>query len=63
MASKKIPYLPEKEYPFLDQKRQLKLVIRIRKQIAKFDLKPEQLGFITNWLLILKSDVSQDNKI
>jgi hypothetical protein len=24
------------------------LVIRIRKQIAKFDFKPEQLGFVTN---------------
>jgi hypothetical protein len=48
MASKKIPYQPEKEYLFLDQKRQLKMVTRIRKQIAKFDFKPEQLGFITN---------------
>jgi len=48
MASKKVQYLPEKEYLFLDQKRQQKLVIRIRKQIAKFDFKPEQLGFITN---------------
>jgi hypothetical protein len=48
MASKKVQYLPEKEYLFLDQKRQQKLVIRIRKQIAKFDFKPEQLGFVTN---------------
>jgi transposase len=48
MLSKKIPYQPAKEYLFLDQKRQLKLVTRIRKQITKFDFKPEQLGFATN---------------
>jgi len=48
MASKKTQYQPEKEYLFLDQKRQLKMVTRIRKQIAKFDFKPEQLGFATN---------------
>lgn len=48
MASKKISYQPQKEYLFLDQKRQLKIVKRIRKQIAKFDFKPEQLGFTTN---------------
>jgi transposase len=48
MVTKKAPYLPEKEYLFLDQKRRLKLVSRIRKQIVKFDFKPDQLGFITN---------------
>ncbi len=48
MLSKKIPYQPDKEYLFLDQKRQLKLVARIRKQITKFDIKPEQIGFVTN---------------
>lgn len=47
MQVKNAPYLPTKEYLFLDQKRQMKLVTRIRKQIAKFDLKPEQLGFAT----------------
>ena len=48
MATKKIPYQPEKEYLFLDQRRRLKLVSRMRKQIVKFDFKPEQLGFVTN---------------
>jgi transposase len=48
MTSKRTQYQPEKEYLFLDQKRQLKLVTRIRKQIAKFEIQPEQLGFITN---------------
>lgn len=47
MGVNQVPYLPAKEYLFLDQKRQMKLVTRIRKQITKFDLKPEQLGFVT----------------
>lgn len=47
MMVKKTPYKSDKEYLFLDQKRQMKLVSRIRKQIAKFDFKPEQLGFVT----------------
>ena len=45
MLSKKIPYQPDKEYLFLDQKRKLKMVTRIRNQIAKFEFKPEELGF------------------
>lgn len=40
-------------YLFLDQKRKLKMVTRIKKNIAKFDLKPENIGFcnslITNY--------------
>jgi transposase len=47
MQAKKTPYLPDKEYLFLDQKRHLKLVTRIRKQITKFNIKPEQLGLTT----------------
>ncbi len=31
----------------LDQKRKLGLVGRIRKSIAKFDLKPDDFGFTT----------------
>ena len=48
MMIKKIPYKSDKEYLFLDQKRQMKLVSRIKRQIAKFDFKPEQLGFATS---------------
>jgi transposase len=48
MMVKKTQYKSDKEYLFLDQKRQMKLVSRIRKQIAKFDFKPEQLGFVTS---------------
>jgi len=39
------PYNPPTEYLFLDQKRKLKLVSRIKKNIAKFELKPEDVGF------------------
>jgi transposase len=45
MITKKVPYTPPKEYLFLDQKRKMKLVTRIRKNIAKFDIKPEDVGF------------------
>ncbi len=38
-------YNPPSEYLFLDQKRKLKLVSGIRKNISKFDLKPEDVGF------------------
>lgn len=47
MITKKIQYNPPKEYLMLDQKRKLGLVSRIRKSIAKFDLKPDDLGFTT----------------
>lgn len=47
MATKNAPYMPANEYLFLEQKRHMKLVSRIRKQITKFDIKPEQLGFAT----------------
>lgn len=47
MITKKEQYKPSKEYLFLDQKRHLKMVTRIRKQIVKFDIKPEQLGIAT----------------
>ncbi|MEI2695234.1 MAG: transposase [Saprospiraceae bacterium] len=47
MVTKKIQYDPPKEYLMLDQKRKLGLVSRIRKSIAKFDLKPDDLGFAT----------------
>jgi len=47
MITKRIPYAPPTDYLFLDQKRKLKMVSRIRKNIAKFDLKPEELGIAT----------------
>jgi transposase len=48
MASKHVPYQPAKEYLFLDQKRKLKAMERIKKQITKFEFTSEQLGFVTN---------------
>lgn len=47
MITKKLEYKPPTDYLFLDQKRKLKLVERIRKNISKFDLKPEDIGFAT----------------
>jgi hypothetical protein len=42
---KKTEYKPPTEYLFLDKKRKLKLVGRIKKNIAKFDIKPQDVGF------------------
>ena len=43
-------YINPAGYLFLDQKRKLGLVKRIQKQIDKFDLTKEDLGFVTSWL-------------
>jgi len=45
MVTKKVPYQPPAEYLFLDQKRKLKMVQLIKKNIVKFELKPEDVGF------------------
>ncbi len=45
MILKKVPYKPPTDYLFLDQKRKLKIVARIKKSITKFDLKPVDIGF------------------
>lgn len=45
MVTKKVPYKPPTDYLFLDQKRKLKVMQRIKKNIAKFDIKPEDVGF------------------
>lgn len=47
MLSKGEDYKPPTEYLFLDQKRKLKLVNRIKKNITKFGIQPEDIGFIT----------------
>ena len=46
MLTKNEQYQPPTEYLFLDQKRKRKLVSRIKKNIAKFDIKPEEVGFL-----------------
>ena len=48
MVVKTVPYNNPEGYLFLDQKRKLGLVKRIRKQIDKFGLTNEELGLITN---------------
>jgi transposase len=48
MIVKKLPYKPPTDYLFLDEKRKLKLVAIVKKQIAKFDLTKEDFGFVTN---------------
>jgi hypothetical protein len=53
MVTKKVPYHPPKEYLFLDQKRKLKIVKRIKKNIAKFAIEPEEIGICNN--LIIKN--------
>ena len=45
MITKKVPYNPPTEYLFLDQKRKMGIAKRIKKQMAKFDIKPEEIGF------------------
>ena len=46
LIKKKVAYKPPTEYLFLDQKRKMKLVARIKKSITKFELKPEDVGFV-----------------
>lgn len=48
MITKKVPYSPPTQYLFLDQKRKLRMVNRIKKNITKFDLSPEELGIVTD---------------
>ena len=48
MVVKNMPYKPPTDYLFLDEKRKLGLVKRIKKQIDKFDLTNEDLGFVTS---------------
>jgi transposase len=48
MINLKIQYNPPTHYLFLDQKRKLKLVDRIKKSITKFEIKPDELGFTIN---------------
>ncbi len=45
MIVKNVPYKNPEGYLYLDQKRKLGLVKRIKKQIDKFDIKPEDVGF------------------
>ncbi|PKV52786.1 hypothetical protein ATE84_4913 [Aquimarina sp. MAR_2010_214] len=48
MSTKKAPYQPSTDFLFLDQKRKLKMINRIKKHIAKFKLNLEKPEEITN---------------
>lgn len=47
MITKKVPYQPPKEYLFLDQKRKLGIVKKIKKQMVKFDIHRDELDLLT----------------
>ncbi len=47
MVVKNSPYVNPEGYLFLDQKRKLGITKRIKKQIDKFNIDPEDLGFLT----------------
>ena len=47
MITKGHAYSPPATYLCLDEKRKLGIVKRIRKTVAKFELKPDDLGFAT----------------
>lgn len=48
MITNQQPYKPPTQYLLLDQKRKLGLIKRIRKQMSKFDIKPEEVGVVTH---------------
>jgi hypothetical protein len=47
MISKKVAYAPPTEYLFLDQKRKMRVIDKIKRNITKLELKPEDVGFAT----------------
>jgi hypothetical protein len=46
MITKAVKYNPPSQYLFLDEKRKLGIVKHIRKNIAKFGLSIEELGYV-----------------
>jgi hypothetical protein len=47
-GAEKMEYKPAIPYLFLNQKRKLKLVAKIKKSITKFDITNEEPGIVTN---------------
>jgi len=45
MVSKRMEYKAPSEYLFLDQKRKMNVIQKIKKNIAKLEIKPEDVGF------------------
>jgi len=46
MIAKRMEYNPSIQYLFLDQKRKLKLIAKIKRSITKFDISNEELGIV-----------------
>ena len=51
MISKRVAYKAPTEYLFPEQKRKLRLVQNIKGNIAKFEIKPGDIGFVTAGLI------------
>lgn len=47
MIYKKIVYTPPTQYLFLDQKRKIRVIEKMKRNITKLNLKPEDVGFVT----------------
>ena len=47
MIVKKQPYHPPTQYLFLDQKRKMGLIKKMKKQIDKFEITGKDLGIVT----------------
>ena len=47
MIVRKQPYNPPTQYLFLDQKRKMGLIKKMKKQINKFEITGEDLGIMT----------------
>ena len=60
MVTKKEAYNPVNNYLFLDQKR--RIVSRMRKQIAKLGLNPNELGFSSENRDQIISEITTDNQ-
>ena len=48
MITKNESYKPKVDYLFLDQKRKMGIAKRIKNQMIKFDIKPQDVGFVTS---------------
>jgi hypothetical protein len=48
MVVKQVPYNPPTRYLYLDQKRKMEIAKRIQKQIAKFDIRLEEIEVVNS---------------
>ena len=46
MISKHVAYKPPTDYLFVDQKRKIKVIEKMKRNIGKLELRPEEVGFI-----------------